>query len=113
MSAVGLYGVTAYGITVRRREFGIRMALGAGRRNILWMVFRQGLLRTGIGVLVGLLLAAGLSRVLESILYEVAPGDPVTFFAVAVILGAIAMFACLVPASRAVRIDPGASLRQT
>lgn len=111
MSAVGIYGVTAYGVNQRTREFGVRVALGASQRSILWLVFKQGLRRVAVGLAIGLFAAWGVSRVLESILYEVTPDDPVTFGAISLFLAAVTLAACLVPARRAVRLDPVDALR--
>ncbi|HKT78663.1 MAG TPA: ABC transporter permease [Vicinamibacterales bacterium] len=111
LAAMGLYGVLAYGVEQRRRELGIRQALGANRRSILTMVLRQGLRTTAIGLAVGLVAAAVLSRYLAGLLFEVDAIDPIVFVAVPVALLAVAAAACYVPARRATRVDPAIALR--
>jgi putative ABC transport system permease protein len=111
LSAIGIYGVMAYNTTQRRHEIGIRMALGAGSAEVLGLVVRQGMRLVGIGLLLGLTGAWALSRVLTSQLYDVSARDPFTYLTVAVVLGAVALAASYLPARRAVRLDPMASLR--
>jgi putative ABC transport system permease protein len=111
LSAIGIYGVLAYGVTQRVREFGIRQALGADQRSILSLVLRQGMMRVGIGVALGLAGAFFLSRYLESMLFGVTARDIPVFAGVTVLLFAVAMLACYVPARRATRIDPMIALR--
>ncbi len=111
LSAIGIYGVMAYNTTQRRHEIGIRMALGAGSREVLGLVVRQGMCMVGIGLLLGLTGAWALSRVLTSQLYDVSARDPFTYLSVAALLGAVALAALYLPARRAVRLDPMTSLR--
>jgi predicted permease len=111
LAAFGVYGVVSYMVSERTREIGIRLALGAERRTILRMVLRQGLGLTTAGSAVGLVCALVVSRVMAGVLYGVHPTDPVTFLSVAVVLGVVALFACYVPAQRAVRIHPMIALR--
>jgi len=111
LSAVGIYAVTSYGVGQRTQEIGIRMALGASDRDVMWLVLRQGVRRIGIGVVIGLLAAWGLARVLASVLVQVSPDDPLTFVSITVLLAAVTLAACLVPARRAMRLDPVDSLR--
>ena len=111
LSAIGIYGVMAYNTTQRRHEIGIRMALGAGSREVLGLVVGQGMRLVGLGLLFGLTGAWVLSRVLTSQLYDVSARDPFTYLTVAVLLGAVALAALYVPARRAVRLDPMTSLR--
>jgi len=111
LTVVGLYGVVAYGVNQRRREIGIRMALGARHENVLLMVIRQGMQPAVIGLGIGLLGAFALVRLLASQLYEVKATDPVTFAIVALCLLLIAFAACYLPARRATQIDPMNSLR--
>jgi putative ABC transport system permease protein len=111
LAAIGVYGIIAYGVVQRSREIGIRMALGARRPEILRLVVGDGMLMVAIGIVIGVIAAAGLSRFLESLLYGVRPGDPITFVTIAFLIGAVALAACIVPARRAIRVDPAATLR--
>ena len=111
LSAVGLYGVLAYAVEQRTREFGVRTALGARSRDVLAIVLRQGLLLTGIGIGIGLMGAIALTRYVEGMLYDVRPLDPPTYVAVAVLFTAVTSVASYLPARRATRIDPMTALR--
>ena len=111
LAAIGSYGVLSYMVTERRREIGIRMALGAGRGDVLRMVLSQGLKVTGIGVAIGLGGAFGVNRVLASLLFGVEPSDPVTMTVVVALIGAVALVACYLPARAATRVDPMIVLR--
>jgi putative ABC transport system permease protein len=111
LAAVGLYGVLAYAVSQRTHEIGIRMALGAQKRNVLSLVIGQGMRLALIGVGVGTAAAFALTRVMASLLYEVTPTDPLTFVSVAFLLLAIAWLACWLPARRAARVDPMEALR--
>lgn len=111
LSAIGIYGVLAFGVAQRVREFGIRQALGAGRREILALVFTQGLRTAGVGVVLGLAASVGLSRYLESQLFGVGTRDLTVFAVATVLLVVVAMAACYVPARRATRVDPMVALR--
>lgn len=111
LAAVGLYGVIAYSASQRSREIGIRMALGAGHRSVVWLFFREGIVVVGSGAAIGLVIALALARVLASQLYGIGASDPVAFGAVALLLGAVASFAVLIPARRATRVDPAIVLR--
>ena len=111
LAAMGLYGVLAYSVAQRTQEIGLRVALGAGRSDVLALVVRQGLRLTAIGIAAGALIAAGLGRFLSSMLHGVTPADPATFLGVAVVLAAVALLACYIPARRALRIDPMVALR--
>jgi putative ABC transport system permease protein len=110
LAVAGLYGVLAYGVSLRTREIGVRMALGARPWGVTGMVLRQGLRLTGLGIGLGLLGAAGLSRLLESLLFGVAPLDPATYLLVAASLGLVTVAAILLPAARAARVDPKVAL---
>jgi predicted permease len=111
MSAVGLYAVMAYSVTQRRTEIGVRMALGANGGNVRWLILRRGLWQMGLGLGIGLAGAFGLSRVLRTLLVQVTPTDPLTFGVITVLLSAVALAACVVPARRAARVDPLVALR--
>jgi len=111
MSSVGLYAVMAYSVTQRTMEIGVRMALGAEARQVSWLILRRGLWQLGLGLTLGLAGAFGLSRVLRTILVQTSPTDPVTFVTITMILTAVAMLACVLPARRATRVDPLIALR--
>lgn len=111
LAAMGIYGVTAYMVTSRTREIGIRIALGAERGDVVGMVLRRGMILVLIGVAIGTLLAAAASRVLGSLLFGLAPADPVTFTAAAALFCTIGLAACYVPARRATRIEATQALR--
>jgi putative ABC transport system permease protein len=111
LAAVGIYGVLSGGVNERMREIGVRVALGASRRNILVLVIRQGMTLTGIGVMLGLFGAALASQVIVSLLYGVSRFDPITYLLVTVLLAAVSGIACWVPAWRAAQVDPAITLR--
>jgi ABC-type antimicrobial peptide transport system permease subunit len=111
LAALGLYGVLSYNVGQRTREIGVRMALGAQAAAVVRLVVRQGIALAGVGLVVGLLFALGLTRLLKSVLYEVSTFDPISFIAVAVILSVIGIVACWFPARRATRVDPITALR--
>lgn len=111
LAVAGIYGVIAYLVTLRTREFGIRMALGADTGRMLRLVMSRGALLTALGLAIGIAGAVALTRVLRGLLYGVAATDSVTFGAVAAVLAAIALGACLAPARRAARVDPSVALR--
>jgi putative ABC transport system permease protein len=111
ISSVGIYASTAHGVGQRTQELGIRMALGAGRRDILWLVLRQGIWRIAIGLVIGVLAAFGVSRVLVSVLVNTTATDPTTFISICLLLTAVTLLACVVPARRATRLDPVDALR--
>jgi predicted permease len=111
LAAIGLYGVMAYSVQRRTREIGIRMALGAQRRDVLLHSLRQGLGLAALGVVVGLVGAAALTRVLAHLLFGVTSKDPATFACTAVLLLAVALLSCWLPARRAARVDPMVALR--
>src|SRR5258705_12292188 len=111
LASIGIYGVTAYMVTSRTREIGIRIALGAQPLAVLRMVLRQGLALTLIGAAIGLVLAAGGSRLLGSLLFGVGATDPITFVGSAVLFLVIGLAACYAPARRATQIDAMEALR--
>jgi putative ABC transport system permease protein len=111
LALVGLYGVISYGVTQRTREFGIRMALGGQRSDVVRLVLGQASWLVAAGLLIGVAGALALTRTLAHLLYEIEPTDPLTFFAVSVLLVLTALLACFVPARRATRIDPMRALR--
>jgi putative ABC transport system permease protein len=112
LTAVGIYGVLAYLLSKRTHEVGIRMALGAQPRDVLFLALKQGMAPVLIGVVLGLAGAAAAMRLMASLLFGVTPSDPLTFAAVAAILSVVALAACYFPARRATRIDPVVALRQ-
>jgi predicted lysophospholipase L1 biosynthesis ABC-type transport system permease subunit len=111
LAGVGLYGVIAYSVSQRTREIGIRIALGAEAGAVTRLVMSDGLRLAVIGVVLGGAAAAAVTRALRSMLYAVTPDDPVTFAAIAVLVGAMALVASYVPARRALGIDPTEALR--
>jgi putative ABC transport system permease protein len=111
MSSIGIYAATAYGVGQRTQEIGVRMALGAGRRDILWLVLKQGIWRIGLGLAFGLLAAFGASRVLSAALVNMSATDPTTYVSISLLLAAATLLACVVPARRATRLDPVDALR--
>jgi ABC-type antimicrobial peptide transport system permease subunit len=111
LAAIGLYGVMAYTVTRRTREIGIRVALGAERSSVLWLVLREVALMAAIGIGLGLPVAVALSRYVESQLYGVKAADPVTYAVSIVLMLMTAAFAGLLPANRASRVDPVQALR--
>jgi len=113
LGMIGVYGVLSYAVVQRRREFGIRIALGARRSQVTGVVVREAMLFAGLAIAVGTVAALGLTRLLEGLLYEVSPTDPATFVAVAAIVAAVAWVAAWVPARRATRIDPAITIRET
>ena len=112
LSAVGIYGLMAYAVTERTHELGIRMALGADRSDVLRMIFERGLLLTFCGLAIGLAVSIPLARLLSSLIYGVSATDMATFGGTAVLLAAVALLACYVPARRAMSVDPIVALRQ-
>ena len=111
LASFGVYGILAYGVSQRRREFGVRMALGADRHDIVSLVVRQGMTLVLLGTVLGWGSAFGAASVLESLLFGVEASDPLTFVAVPALLLTVALFACVLPARRAARINLMVALR--
>ena len=111
LATIGLYGLVSYSVAQRTRELGLRMALGASRNDVLRLVLREGIRLAVIGVSIGLVAAFALTQLIRGLLFGISPIDPFTFVTVSLLLGAIALTACVVPAFRATRVDPIVALR--
>jgi predicted permease len=111
LSSIGIYGVISYVVGQRTREIGIRIALGAQRSTVLWLILGEGMKLAMTGVFVGIVAAAGLTRLMSQLIYGVSAADPVTFAGVIIVLTTVAFAACYVPARRAMRVDPIVALR--
>ena len=111
LAAIGIYGVMSYAVSARTQEMGVRLAVGAERRDVIWLVLRQVLRLTAIGLAIGLLLVAAASGAIRRSLFEVQPLDPMTLGAVAILLAVVALVAGWLPAWRASRVDPVNALR--
>jgi putative ABC transport system permease protein len=111
LASLGVYGVMAYAVNLRQQEIGIRIALGAQRGNVLVLILKKGCLLAGIGIAIGIFGALAVTRIIEFMLYQVKPLDPVTFAVVPLLLVAVTLLACYIPARRATKIDPMEALR--
>ena len=111
LTAIGLYGVLAYFVSQRRRELGIRMALGASGASVMVEVVRKGVIMAAAGIALGLLGGLATSRLLQSLLFEIVATDPLTYILVSSFLMLVALAACMLPAIRAIRIDPVKALK--
>jgi predicted permease len=112
LAAIGIYGLMSYSVEQQKQEVGIRMALGAGRGQVLKLLLRQGMTPAVIGVLTGVGIGYALTRLMSSLLFGVKANDPFTFVGVAVVLTLVALLAALIPAQRATRVDPALALRE-
>ena len=111
LACVGLYGILAYGVASRTNEIGLRMALGAQRRDVLWLILREALLLVLIGVAVGLPAVMAATRLVSSLLFGLTPADPTSIGAAAILMFAVAAGAGYFPARRATKVDPMVALR--
>jgi putative ABC transport system permease protein len=111
LTSVGVYGVLAYTVAARTREIGVRMAMGATRRDVMGLVLREGMTWAGSGILLGLIGAFAAASVISTLLFDVPARDPVTFATVGGVVALVALVACSIPAARAVRIDPTMAMR--
>ena len=111
LAAVGIYGVVAYGVSQQRREFAVRLALGATPHGLLWLVFRSGMPMIGAGLVFGIAGALGLSRLMANALYGLSPADPLTYSSVVGLLAVTSLIACGIPAWRASTTQPAGALR--
>jgi predicted permease len=111
LAVIGIYGIVSFSTAQRTREIGIRMALGGSSGEVIRLILQQGVSMVGVGLVIGLLAAFGITRVMARLLIGVSPSDPLTYATVALLLAAIALAACWIPARRATRVDPGVALR--
>jgi putative ABC transport system permease protein len=112
LAAVGVYGVISYSVAQRTREIGVRLALGAKRSDVLWLVIRQGMALAAVGVAIGLAVSLALTRLMKGLLYGLSATDLLTFAGASALLGAVAVAACWLPARRATKIDPMVAMRE-
>jgi ABC-type antimicrobial peptide transport system permease subunit len=113
LASIGIYGLLAYMVGQRSHEIGLRMALGAGRADILKLILKKGIILAGVGVIAGVILSASTASMMASLLYGVRPRDPAVFLIVPLLLLAVAVLASYLPARRATKVDPMFTLRET
>jgi len=111
LGSIGVYGVLSFLVSRRTRDLGIRIALGAQRRDLFWLVIKEGTLLCGTGVVIGFAGALAATRLMSSELYGISPTDPVTYATVGIVVTLVTMTACYVPTRRAMRVDPLVVLR--
>jgi ABC-type antimicrobial peptide transport system permease subunit len=111
LSSVGLYATVAYSVTQRTQEIGVRIALGAETREVLWLILKRGLVQLAIGLAIGLAGTVALGGVIQRALVDISSRDPVTILVIMVLASSVAIAACVIPSRRAARIDPIAALR--
>jgi putative ABC transport system permease protein len=111
LAAVGLYAVTSYAVTQQTREIGMRVVLGAEPGQVIWLFLRRGAVQLGIGLVIGIAGAFGVGTLLQALLVQTSPRDPFTLVSIVLLLTAVAVMACVVPARRATRVDPLRALR--
>ena len=112
LASIGLYGIMAYSVNGRKREIGVRMALGATRKSVLWLILKQGMSLVVAGVMIGLVAALVVGRLLARMLYGISASDPISVAGAACVLLAVALVACYLPARSASRRDPLVALRE-
>ena len=111
LACIGLYGILSYGVASRTNEIGIRMAIGAGRRDVFWLILREALLLVVVGVVVGLPIIFAVTRLASSLLFGLTPTDPLSLFLAALLMLVVALVAGYLPSRRATRVDPLIALR--
>jgi ABC-type antimicrobial peptide transport system permease subunit len=111
LAVIGIYSVMSYSVSLRSREFVVRTALGAEPQDVFNLIIREGMSLTLVGITAGLALSWALGRLMQTILYQVSPSDPVILISVAALLAIVAFLACVIPARRAIRIDSVSALR--